>query len=171
MSCYYAILIETSDEKKESWYSFIRYDGNEDNLRHLQKQLHSIQWSLLPNLCTYQLHLDNLVSEQTARQMCKIKMHYLPHKKFDGRLKKIYFDIDNNSDGNVTKMGKIYDSLKFGRISRFFSDGGDTSDADDEYDGDEMIHTDYESISSSDSDISDAPSSEVLQQLKDFLLT
>lgn len=168
----YVVLIETSEEKRESWYYFLQYDGNKDNLRHLERQLNSVEWKLLPGLCTFQLDVDFLVSEGTARQMSKLKMNFIPHQKLNGKLKKIYFDIDNNVDGNVTKMGKIYDTLKFGRIAKFFSytgDGGDFDDEDDEED--DITHTDYESISSSDSEGHDAPSPEILQQLKDFLTT
>jgi hypothetical protein len=170
MSCHYATFIETSDEKRESWYSFIRYDGNEDNLHHLQKQLESVEWLLLPNLSSFQLHLDPLVSGETARQMTKLKMNFIPHRRFDGYLRKINFGFDKNSDGNVTKLGKIHDTLKYGRIASFM--GGDNDARDDYDDSDEsIIDTDYESISSAESEDSNAPSSEVLQQLKDFLLT
>ena len=31
----YAILMETSSEEYESWYYFIRVEGNEENLNHL----------------------------------------------------------------------------------------------------------------------------------------
>lgn len=172
MSCRYAILIETSDEKRESWYSFIRYDGNEDNLHHLEKQLNSVDWLLLPKLSLFQLHLDYLVSEETARQMSKLKLNTIPHKRYDGHLRKINFGFDNSADGNVTKIGKIYDTLKFGRIASYIGngDGGGNDDDDYESDGEEdVIDTDFESISSSDTELSDEPSTELLQQLKDFL--
>jgi hypothetical protein len=170
----YVVLIETSEEKRESWYYFLQYEGNKDNLRHLERQLNSVEWKLLPGLCSFQLDVDFLVSETTARQMSKLKMNFIPHQKLNGKLKKIYFDIDNNVDGNVTKMGKIYDTLKFGRIAKFFKNDDYTEDGDDEEDDDEeddITHTDYESISSSDSEGHDAPSPEILQQLKDFLTT
>lgn len=170
MSCHYAILIETSDEKRESWYSFIRVDGNEDNLYHLKKQLGSVEWVLLPSLSSFQLHMDYLVSEETARQMSKLKMNFIPHRRFDGYLRKINFGFNNNTDGNVTKIGKIHDTLKFGRIATFIGNGdGDNDDSDYDSDEEEVIDTDFESISSADSVCSDEPSSEVLQQLKDFL--
>lgn len=169
MTCHYATFIETSDEKRESWYSFIRYDGNEDSLHYLKKQLDCIEWSLLPNLSSFQLHLDHLVSGETARQMSKLKMNFIPHRRFDGYLRKINFGFDNHTDGNVTKMGKIYDLLKFGRIASFI--GSEDDDDYDDTDGSDMIDTDYESISSAESEDSDAPSPELLQELKDFLTT
>lgn len=176
MSRHYATFIETSDEKRESWYSFIRYDGNEDNLHYLQKQLDSIEWVPIPNLSSFQLHLDPLVSGETARQMSKLKMNVIPHRRFDGYLRKINFGFDTNTDGNVTKIGKIFDTLKYGRIASYLGSGSrndDNDDDDNEYDDSDddsdVIDTDFESISSVESEDSDVPSSEVLQQLKDFL--
>ena len=166
----YVILIETSEEKKETWYYFIQLEGNKENLRHLEQQLNSVDWRLLHGLCTYQLDVDFVVSETTARQMCKLKMNYIGHQKFNGKLNKIFFDI-NNTDGNVTKMGKIYDTLKFGRIAKFFRNKDDEEEEEGEDDEEDVTHTDYESISSSDSEGHDAPSPEILQQLKDFFTT
>lgn len=176
----YAVLIETSEEKRESWYYFIKYRGNEANLKHLFKQLDSIYWKLLPELCSFELHMDTLVSERTAVEMCQLKMNYLCHQKFDGKLKKIYFDFEEQ-DGNVTKMGKVFDILKFGRISQFFgeeessrSDEEEEEEEDyveeEEEEEDSRVHTDYDSISESDSENNNTPSQEMLQQLKDLLV-
>ena len=35
----YVALMETNGKECESWYYFIRKEGNEDSLKHLQKQL------------------------------------------------------------------------------------------------------------------------------------
>ena len=43
----YDILMETSGEESESWYYFIRYDGNEENLKFLEKQLGKIEWEII----------------------------------------------------------------------------------------------------------------------------
>ena len=195
----YAVLCETSEEKRESWYYFIKYNGNEGPLNHLYEQLESINWKLLPDLSLFNLDLNNLVSEQTASHMCRLKLNtFFPHKKFSGKLRKIHLNFDEK-DGNVTRMGKVYDALKFGGISNYFtkyllndvtlspsssetskykddrfeSEGEDEGEEDEEEDevSDGHIHTDDDSISSSDSENSDAPSSEMLQQLKDFLIT
>ena len=169
----YAILVETSEEWKETWYSFISFKNNKDNLYHLQKQLNSIEWKLLPQLSVFQLYLDPLVSAQTASEMSEVKIHqFLSHKKFDSNMKKIYFDIDDDNDGNVTKMGKVFDTLKFGRISKFFNldecdyeENTNYKSTNDDYD---EHHTDYDSITSSDSD--DIPS-EFIEELKRILKT
>ena len=178
----YAVFIETSEEKREMWYYFIKYDGNEANLNHLYKQLESIHWVLLPGLSSFQLHLDHLVSEETAFQMCQLKNQFLSHKKLDGKLKKIYFDFEDH-DGNVTKMGKVYDVLKFGRLSDYFvkyslsdlnlclsSSSGEDEDEDEDED-DEEEDTETDSISNSESEEeTEEISPELLQDLKKQLI-
>jgi len=180
----YAVFIETSEEKRDMWYYFIKYDGNEANLNHLYKQLESIHWTLLPGLCSFQLHLDHLVSEETAFQMCQVKNQFLSHKKLDGKLKKIYFDFDEH-DGNVTKMGKVYDVLKFGRISDYCvkyslsdlnlclssssSGEGDGEEDDDEEEREEDTETDSISNSESEEEMEEI-SPELLQDLKKQLI-
>ena len=171
----YAVFIETSEEKREMWYYFIKYDGNEANLNHLYKQLESIHWVLLPGLCSFQLHLDHLVSEETAFQMCKVKNQFLSHKKLDGKLKKIYFDFDEH-DGNVTKMGKVYDVLKFGRISDYFVKYSLSdlnlclSSSSGEEENDEEEDTETDSISNSENEETEEISPELLQDLKKQLI-
>lgn len=174
----YAILVETSHEWRETWYNFISYNNNKENLHHLSKQLKSIDWKLIPHLATFQLHLDPLVSSETASEMCQLTINqFLPHQKFDGKMKKIYFDINEDNDGDVTKMGKVYDTLKYGRISKFFSGSGEEDKEEEEEDDDyyktttttinDDHHTDYDSITSSDSE--DLMTTELIERLKKSL--
>ena len=39
----YAALMETNGKECESWYYFIRVEGNEDALKHLQDQLTKVE--------------------------------------------------------------------------------------------------------------------------------
>ena len=39
----YCILAETNGSENETWYYFIRYNGNEEVLKNLKKQLDSIK--------------------------------------------------------------------------------------------------------------------------------
>ena len=118
----YAILMETSDEFQESWYSFIRYDDNEENLQHLQKQLHEIKWYIIEGMSTFDLVLDRLVSAQTAKEMSKVDLNSQSfHRKFDGVLKKIDFKF-KKKNGNTTKMGKVCDLIGNGGIEDFIDD-------------------------------------------------
>jgi len=49
----YAVLMETNGKEFESWYYFIRWNGNEDALRYLSKQLESIEFYILDDLSTF----------------------------------------------------------------------------------------------------------------------
>ncbi len=124
----YAILMETSGEECESWYYFIKYDGNKENLEHLQSQLESIDWFVLDDLSTFDLALDNLISAQTAKEMTKIDLNSCSfHRKFDGKLKKVKLNI-KPKDKIEKKMGKIFNVLGYGGIDKFI----DKEDIDEE---------------------------------------
>lgn len=115
----YALLQETSGEENESWYVFIKYQGNEEALAHLNKQLEQVEWYLEDDLSTFDLELDYLVSEQTAKEMTKVDInHYSFHRKFDGTLQKIDLKL-KPSHSNVKKMSKVYDILGYGGIENY----------------------------------------------------
>jgi hypothetical protein len=115
----YALLQETSGEENESWYVFIKYQGNEEALKHLNKQLEQVEWYLEDDLSTFDLELDYLVCERTAKEMTKVDInHYSFHRKFDGTLKKIDLGLKSHHS-NIKKMGKIYDVLGYGGIENY----------------------------------------------------
>ena len=60
----YAILMESNDEEFEQWYYFIKVEGNEENLRYLQKQLEKIDWEIMEDLSTFDLEMEYFVSAQ-----------------------------------------------------------------------------------------------------------
>lgn len=118
----YATLMETSGEENESWLYFIRMEGNEENLQHLQKQLEKVEWYILDDLSAFDLELEHLVSAQTAKEMSKLDLNHTSfHRKFDGVLKKIELDF-NKKDGNETKICKTFDILGYGKIEDFIGD-------------------------------------------------
>lgn len=130
----YAILMETNGEEFESWYYFIKYNGNEENLNHLQKQLESVEWYLsdeddeVNDLSTFDLELDFLVSEQTAKEMTKVDLNSCyPHRKFDGTLQKIDLGFKKRHS-DEKKMIKAFDILGYGQIEDFI----DQEDCDEE---------------------------------------
>lgn len=146
----YAVLMETSGNEFESWYYFIRTEGNMEALQHLQKQLEQIDWYILDDLSTFDLELEYLVSAQTAKEMTKIDMNaYSFHRKFDGKLKTIEFGF-RRKDNNDTKIGKVFDVLGYGQIEDFIDD--------EDIDPEDLV-TDSESESDSDRDSSDTESS------------
>lgn len=147
----YATLMETSEEESESWYYFIRYQGNEEALKHLNKELRSIDWVILDDLCTFDLELDYLVSEQTAKEMTKIDMnHTSHHRKFDGVLQKIVFPY-KKKDSNKKKIKRVTAVLGYGQIEEYV----DNEDIDPE---DLLSHSESESSESSESESSESES-------------
>ena len=148
----YAVLQETSGEEAESWLYFIKYQGNEEALAHLSKQLDKVDWYIVDDLSTFDLETSYLVSERTAKEMTKIDLnHYSFHRKFDGTLKKIDLGF-KDSHSNVKKMTKAFDVLGYGRIEEFI----DLEDIDPE----DLADPNEKSDSSSESDSEDESSTE-----------
>ena len=158
----YATLLETNEEEMESWYYFIKYDGNEENLKHLQEQLNQVRFKIINGLSTFDLELEYLVSAQTAKEMTKIDMNAFSfHRKFDGTLKKIDFKL-KSTDKNSKKIEKCYEVLGLGSIEDYISDedidpedlvtNSDDSDDDSDEDSDEDSDDDTDDDSDEDSD-------------------
>ena len=147
----YAILMETSGGECESWLYFIRVEGNEENLRHLQDQLEQVEWYILDEMSTFDLDLDNYVSAQTAKEMSKVDLnHHSFHRKFDGKLEKIDLGF-SEKDKNKKKIKKAFEILGYGLIEDFIGD--EDVDQEDLVSGsEESEDTDNESVSSSESE-------------------
>ena len=147
----YATLMETNGEECESWLYFIKYQGNEKNLKQLQDQLEQVEWFIMDDLSTFDLDLDFLVCETTAKEMTKIDLnHESFNRKFDGELKSVNFGFKTKYK-NGKKIQKVFDTLGYGQIENFI----DNEDIDPE---DLATHTESDSEdtdSSSDSDNSD----------------
>ena len=125
----YVVLMETSGEECESWYYCIKYQGNEKNLQHLQKQLESVDWYILDDLSTFDLDLDHKISERTAKELTKLELnHHSFHRKFDGVLDRIELNL-RSKDKNEKKMAKAFDILGYGQIEDFI-DGEDIDEED-----------------------------------------
>ena len=120
--------METNGEECESWYYCLRYQGNEDNLKHLQKQLETVEWFILDDLSTFDLDLDHLISEKTAKELTKLELNHISfHRKFDGKLDKIDLGLRDKYN-NEKKMTKVFDILSYGQIEDFI----DREDIDEE---------------------------------------
>jgi hypothetical protein len=124
----YAALMETNGKEFESWYYFIRREGNEEALKHLQEQFEKVDWYILDDLSTFDLDLDHYVSAQTAKEMTKLEMNsYAFHRKFDGKLKMINFNFKKKETketerGNEKMICKVFDLLGYGQIEDYISD-------------------------------------------------
>jgi len=153
----YVILMETSGEQNESWYYFLRKNGNEENLTHLFNQLEKIDWYILDDLSTFDLDLEHTVSSKTAKEMTKVDLNHSSfHRKFDGVLQKIDFDF-KKKDGNETKICKVFDVLGLGQIENYIDD----EDLDEEdLASDSESNTDTETVSSDDEESEDDDESE-----------
>lgn len=138
----YAILMETSDQDAESWYNFIRVQGNEEALQHLLEQLEKVEFEVSEETSAFDLELVHLVSEQTAKEMCSVDLNSrMFHRKFDGKLQKINFGFSKR-DSNEDRIDKVHELIGFGDIDQFV-DGEDPCN-----DGYEL----YSTSSSSDED-------------------
>jgi len=118
----YAILMETSSEEYESWYYFIRVEGNEENLNHLKQCIESIEWSIMDDCNVFDIELEHLISANTAKELTKVDLNHSSfHRKFDGILKRIDFKFKKKDD-DEDKMFKIFNLLGCGGIENFIDD-------------------------------------------------
>ena len=121
---HYAVLMETNGKEYESWYYFIRYEGNEEALQHLSKQIESVDFYVLDELSTFDLDLEHLVSEKTAKEMTKLELNaYMFHRKFDGKLEMIDIGL-KKKDKNDKKIVRFFEKLGIGRVDDYV-DGED----------------------------------------------
>jgi len=147
----YAVLMETSGSECESWYYFIRKNGNEDALRHLQQQLEQVDWYVVDDLSTFDLDLSYFVTTETAKQMTKIDVNsFAFHRKFDGKLRTVNLRL-HKKHNNEKKMCKVFNKLGYGQIENFI--GHEDLD-----DSDLTSHSSSGDESSSDSSSGDSSS-------------
>jgi hypothetical protein len=139
----YVILMETNDRECESWYYFIRKEGNEDALKHLEEQLNKVQWSMEDDLSIFDIDLEHTVSAKTAKEMSKVELNSFSfHRKFDGKLKTIDLGF-KKKDKNKRMMEKAFDVLGYGQIEDYIDD--------EDIDAEDLV-TDNDSESESDSE-------------------
>jgi hypothetical protein len=137
----YAILMETNGEEFESWYNFIRYEGNEEALQHLQKQLSRVDFYVMDDMSTFDLDIDHLVSEDTAREMCMVDLNSnMFHRKFNGKLQKIDFGFSRKDD-NEDRIEKVHEKLGFGDIDNYL-DGEEEFKDDNDSDNETSVSDD-----------------------------
>lgn len=119
----YVILCETNGGELESWYYFIRYEGNEEALEYLDSQLRDIEeMVIIGDMSTFDLDLKNTVSELTAKEMTKIEINSIMfHRKFDGKLKNINLNFKSN-DKNDYKICKMNRKIGEGRFFKYIED-------------------------------------------------
>ena len=115
----YVALMETNGDECESWYYFIRYEGNEDALQYLQNQLEKIEMYIIEDCSTFDLDLEHFVSETTAKQMTLLELNSVTfHRKFDGKLSMINMGL-KKKDSNEKRIKRAHKMLGMGKIEDF----------------------------------------------------
>lgn len=166
----YAILMETSPDEFESWYYFIRIEGNEENLALLQKHIESIEWFAMDDNNVFDIELEHPVSALTAKEMTKIDVNHCSwHRKFDGVLKPVTFNF-KKKDSVEKKMIRINDLISNGQIENFIDDE-DIDEEDLATDGEDSLaecsSEDYDSKEEEESsDDDDEPDVEMVDEPK-----
>ena len=139
----YVILCETNGEEMEQWYYFIKYNDNEVALNYLNDQLSKVDMYIIDDLSTFELDLENLVSEQTAKEMIMVDINsYTDHRKFDGKLECIDFKLKKRDD-NETMLEKIHNKISFGDVEKFIDqedlNGKEIHNEDDNDDDEDLV--------------------------------
>ena len=125
----YAVLMETSGKEFESWYYCIKYNGNEEALQYLDQQLNKFDWFIYEDLSTFDLDLDHLISEQTAKELTSLELNVYFNRKFDGTLKKINLKFKPKPESSkkeekwiIKCMSRAFDKLSYGQIQDFIDE-------------------------------------------------
>ena len=121
----YIVLVEMNKEECETWYYFIKSEGNQESLCWLHQQLKQVNWYLIKDISIFTLDIHNVVSEKTASEMCTLQINqYSSHRKFDGILQFINCNL-LDTDTNYIKMLKIYNLLGYGQIEQYINNEDD----------------------------------------------
>ena len=146
----YFIFAETNGAECETWYNFIKEEGNKKTLKYLSDQLNDIDMYIIDDFSSFDLDLEYSVSARTAKEMTKVEInHYMFHRKFDGKLKPI--NLRRKKKGsNYEWIISTHEMLSYGQIENYISDEDvDTEDL-----------TDNEEESEIESDFADSSSNE-----------
>ena len=69
----YYILVETNAEEVESWYYFIRKEGNEKEIKQLKNDLDKVKEpEYIDDMSVFWIDIDKTVSARTANEMSKV---------------------------------------------------------------------------------------------------
>ena len=115
----YVVLCETNEHESESWYYFIKHNGNEKALQYLFDQLEKVEMYLIEDMSTFDLDMDHLFSEQTAKEMIKLEVNSVSfHRMFSGKLEFINLELKKRDD-NEDMLTKCYEILGMGQIEDY----------------------------------------------------
>ena len=115
----YVVLCETNEHESESWYYFLKYNGNEKALEYLSQQLEKIDMYLMEDMSTFDLDIDHYFSDQTALEMIKLEVNSVSfHRMFRGDLQMINLGLKKRDD-NEDMLIKCYDKLGMGQVEDY----------------------------------------------------
>lgn len=119
----YAILTETSAEEHETWYNFIKYEGNEEALSQLAKDLDKAESYVLDEETScFDMDINHLVTAQCAKEMSKVELNAVTfHRKFDGKMKSINFNF-RKRDSQEDMILKIHRKLGNRKLERYIDE-------------------------------------------------
>lgn len=117
----YVVLQETNGKELESWYYFIKYNGNEKALKYLQSQLEKVDMYIVDDISTFDIDLEHFFCEQTAKEMIMLEVNTLFHRKFDGKMDMINLELKKRDD-NEDMMYKIFEKIGMGQIEDYVTD-------------------------------------------------
>jgi hypothetical protein len=144
MSDKYAVIMETSGPDCESWYYFVKYEGNEDALKHLGDQLALVEDDVVySDMSKFDIDLENFVTLECVNQMIMLELNSVTyHMRYDGKMKTINLGF-KNKDKDTKRLSKIDDIIGNGNMDKFLSDefipeSHRPTDSDSDSDGDRL---------------------------------
>jgi hypothetical protein len=113
----FAVLAETSHKFKETWLWFLQFEGNEQELTSLGEKLLKTQQTLESHLSIYKMG-SQTVSEQTAKEMCEIKINNAYHNQIMcGKMAPVPYVVTDTLQTNVLRLHEL---LNEGKIRQYF---------------------------------------------------
>ena len=119
----YAVLMETSGPDYESWYYFIKYEGNEEALKYINDQLNEIVDDVVyEDMSKFDIDLVNLVSLECVNQMIMLELNSVTyHRRFDGKLQMIDFGF-KKKDKDTKRLLKVDETIGNNLFENFIED-------------------------------------------------
>ena len=112
----YAIFVEMDSQSMETFLIFVQYQNNEDVLIELASIINDLPTENYPDNCSaFHLDVENLVSEQTAYEMCQtdISFRHMP-KMLNGtlRMPKFHFLPTDTANIRVRQVDRLLSDNK-----------------------------------------------------------
>lgn len=108
----YVIFSETNGTDLETWYFFINYEENKEELKYLKKLLEEIIY-YDQTLSIFRIDLENKISRKTAEEMISVKINdFMTHQIIDEKIKLPRIKMNGNPIKNIYKLYHIFGAGK-----------------------------------------------------------